>query len=78
MDNNLRLQGSMIIGGRGGWDSPPPNRQGSGENQARGPGGNGIGGPRRRKIGRIWGPTVGRGSGVRSKCAYQQFIRKFL
>ena len=28
----------------------------------RGPGGNGLGGPRRRKIGRTGGPTVGRGS----------------
>ena len=50
-----------------GGGIPPPNRQGSGENQGGGPGGNGIGGPRRRKIGRIGSPTVGRGSGDKIK-----------
>ncbi|KAF0146870.1 MAG: hypothetical protein FD143_3197 [Ignavibacteria bacterium] len=61
----------VSIRGRGGDGGIPPNCRGSGENQARGPGGNGIGCPMRRKIGRIGGPTVGRGSdgrqGVRGK-----------
>ena len=67
-----------ICGRRGEWGNPPPNRRGSRENQAGDPGGNGLGGPRRRQIGRIGGPTVGRGSGLRLKRSYRQFIRKFL
>ena len=56
------LTGGPGISGRGG-NPPPHNRRGSGENQAGGPGGNGIAGPSRRKIARIGGPTIGRGSG---------------
>ena len=44
--------------GRGNGGGVPPNCRGSGENQAGGPGGHGIWGARRRKIGRIGGPTV--------------------
>ena len=66
------------IGGHHMWareGGGPPNRR---ESQAGGPGGNDIWGPRRRKIGRIWGPTVSRGSGGKEKCSYRQFIREFL
>ena len=57
-----RTYGLVHRRARGGGNPPP---QPPGENQAGGPGGNGTGGLRRRKIGRIGGPTVGRGSGVR-------------
>ena len=50
-----------MIPERGG----PPNRRRSGENQAGGLGGNNMGRPIRRKIGRMGGPKVGRESGRR-------------
>ena len=53
---SLPPRGHRRARGNGGIP-PPPNRKGSGENQAGGPGANGIGGPRRRKIGRIGGPN---------------------
>ena len=56
-NSNVSKSLSQVDAGRG----VPPNRRGSGENQAGGPGGNGIGCPRMRKIGRIGGPKVGRG-----------------
>ena len=49
------------IGGRGGGMGDPPQPPGVKRKSGRGPGGNGIGGPRRRKIGRIVGPGVGKG-----------------
>ena len=68
------------MGERGG-DSPP-QPPGSGENQAGGPGGNGIWGPRRRKIGWIWGPTVGRWSGGKIKMfiptVYKRIFMNFM
>ena len=42
----------------------PPTAGGAAKSRQGGPGGQGIGGPR-RKIGRIGGPTVGRGPRVR-------------
>ena len=70
--------GLSPIGGQGGGNGdPPPNRHGSGENQARGPGGNGIGGPRRRKIGMIRGPTVGRGSAIRKNFDTGSLLQNF-
>ena len=65
--SSMPLQPYLGAGEGGGGNSRISNRRGSGENQAGGPGGgNGIGGPR-RKIGRIGGPTVGRGSGGKGK-----------
>ena len=59
---------STCYQGAGGGESLP-HPAGSGENQAGRPGGFGIWGPRRRKIGRIWGPMVG-GSGGKIKNAH--------
>ena len=56
----------------------PPKPQGSGENQTRGSGRNGIEGPRRQKIGRMGVRRSAEGPGVKLKCSYRVFIREVI
>ena len=65
--------------GGGGFSFSPPTAGRQAKIRHKGPGGNDIGRPKRRKIGRIGGPTVGRGFGGKVKmCIRTVYKRIFM